>query len=90
MTEEERFEHSIEKREGSDMLVTTVGMSAIAIFFANVQIVLLIAFNSKGKKQASDIIKKHKENLMWNGIIVITYVNYIGIVIKARDMIINV
>ena len=70
------------------MLVTTISISVIGLIFFSL-FIFVLAFTKSGRKKASAIIKKQKENLVWNGIIVMTYINYIGMMIKARDMIIS-
>ena len=68
------------------MLITTLGLSAVALIFFSL-LIFVRTFTQTGRKKASTIIKKQKENLIWNGIIFITFVNYLKIVDKARDMI---
>ena len=63
-------------------------MSVFALIVFSI-VIFVLFFTERGRKEALDLIEKRKQNLMWNGIITISFVNYLGFVIKARAMIIN-
>ena len=70
------------------MLVTSLGMAAVALI-AFIVVIFVLGFTKVGRTKARDLILKQKQNLIWNGLIMATFVNYLNISIKARDMLMS-
>jgi hypothetical protein len=49
----------------------------------------ILAFTEKGRETAKKQIQTQKDNLIWNGFIMMSYVNYLNLMKKAKDRIIS-
>jgi len=75
LSEKERFVVGKEASGSSDILVTTISLSVLAIVSFGLFLSIL-ACTKKGRATAVDEIKKKKNAMFWNGIIMMTYANY--------------
>jgi hypothetical protein len=61
-------------------------MALVALLVMSI-VLLGLVFSQKGREQALKILKETKDKLYWNGVILMTYANYIGLAEKAKDKI---
>ena len=69
------------------MLISTLGMLVLGLIFFSV-FLLAIFYTESGRERATKKIEEVKEKFIWNQIIMMSYANYLGLVLKSKKEII--
>jgi hypothetical protein len=88
MSSKDRFKQEIDTSESSDLLVTTLGVMAVGLVCFSF-LLLSLSFSKTGRKRAINLIQEFKQKTLWNSIIMMTYANYLNLVLKSRNQIIT-